>query len=173
MSEGTPTALSVCVREHAACVRIAGQAKFTSATDFKNLILQLQSDGCTEIVLDLTECTLMDSTFLGVMTAAARRCDTTRHEGGQCILGLFNPTERVLESLENLDVLRLFKVFNDRPHLGSFERVAEGKASRVEITRTCFEAHEALRNTSDENERRFKDATEFFRRNLDESEGKE
>lgn len=173
MSEGAPTSLSVCVRDHVACVRVVGQAKFTSATDFKNLVLQLQKDGCTEIILDLTECTLMDSTFLGVMTGAARRCEAARKEGRQCILGLFHPTERVLESLENLDVLRLFTVFNDRPSLGSFERVEDGNTTRVELNRTCFEAHETLMNTNLENERRFKDATEFFRKNLGEDDGKE
>lgn len=173
MSEGAATSLSVCVRDHMACVRITGQAKFTSATDFKNLLLQLQKDGCTEVVLDLTDCSVMDSTFLGVMTSAARRFDAARHEGRQCVLGLFHPTERVLESLENLDVLRLFTVLNDRPQLGAFKRVEEGHASRGEITRTCYEAHEALMKLSPENERRFRDATEFFRQNLDGEEGKE
>jgi anti-anti-sigma factor len=173
MSEGAPTSLSVCVREQIACVRIVGQAKFTSATDFKNLLRQLQKDGCTEIVLDLTECSLMDSTFLGVMTAAARRCETSRQEGKPCVLKLCHPTDRVLESLENLDVLRLFTVQNDGPPFSAFKRVEDGNVTRVELNRTCLEAHETLMDTSPENERRFKDATEYFRKNLSEQEGKE
>jgi hypothetical protein len=40
------------------------------------------------------------------------------------------------------------------------------------MTRTCLEAHQALMKTSEENARRFKDATEFFEKNLREEEGK-
>jgi anti-anti-sigma factor len=173
MSEGASTSLSVCLRGHTACVRVTGQAKFTSATDFKNLLLQLQKDGCTEFILDLTDCSLMDSTFLGVMTAAARRFEAARQEGRPCILALFHPTERVLESLENLDVLRLFTVLKDRPEFGAFKRIEESNTSRLEMNRTCYEAHETLMKTNPENERRFRDATEFFRKNLGNGEGKE
>ncbi len=173
MSEGVPTSLSVCVRDHMACVRVTGQAKFTAATDFKNLLLQLQQAGCTDFILDLTQCTLMDSTFLGVMTGAAKRCELTRQEGKPCSLGLFHPTEKVLEALENLDVLRMFTVLIDPPPLNSFQRVEDGKTTRGELTRTCFEAHQTLMNTCPDNERRFKDATEFFRKNLQDEEGQE
>ena len=80
---------------------------------------------------------------------------------------------RVLESLENLDVLRLFTVLKDRPEFDAFRRVEEGNTSRLEMNRTCYEAHETLMKTSPENERRFRDATEFFRKNLGNGEGKE
>ena len=173
MSEGAPTSLAVCVHDRVACVRVTGQAKFTSATDFKNLLVQLQKDGCTEIVLDLSGCSLMDSTFLGVMTAAARRCEVSRHEGKPCVLKLCHPTERVLESLENLDVLRLFTVENDGPPFAAFKRVEDGNVTRVELNRTCLEAHETLMDTNPENERRFKDAAEYFRKNLRQQDGTE
>jgi anti-anti-sigma factor len=173
MSEGVSTSLSVCVHDHVACVRVTGQAKFTAATDFKNLLLQLQQDGCTEVILDLTSCSLMDSTFLGVMTGAARRCEAARQAGKACTLALFHPTERVLEALENLDVLRMFTVLTDPPQFNAFKRVGDSNTTRVEMTRTCFEAHETLMNTGPENERRFRDATEFFRKNMQEDEGKE
>lgn len=173
MSGGAPTRLSVCVRDHLACVRIAGRANFTSSVDFKKLLQQLQQDGCTEIVLDLTECSLMDSTFLGVLAGAGMKCDAARHEGRQCLIELFHPTERILELLDNLGVLNLFTILSDAPQLDAFHRVDEGKTTRVELNRTCFEAHKTLMNTSPDNERRFKDATEFFEKNLREEEGKE
>jgi len=42
----------------------------------------------------------------------------------------------------------------------------------VELNRTCYEAHQTLMNTTPDNERRFRDATEFFKKNLGESERK-
>ena len=172
MSEGTSTSLSVCVRDHVACVRVIGQAKFRAATDFKNLLLQLQQDGCTDIILDLTQCPLMDSTFLGVMTVMARKCETAKKEGKPCSLKLYHPSERILEALANFEILGTFTVIKDPPETGAFQRVEDSNTTRLEITRTCHEAHKALMDTCEHNARRFKDATEFFEKNLREEEGK-
>ena len=173
MNGGAPTSLSVCVRDHVACVRVTGRANFTSSVDFRKLLQQLRDDGCTEIVLDLTECALMDSTFLGVLASAACKCEASRHNGHGCIIELYHPTERVLELLDNLGVLNLFKILNDVPQLGAYKRVNPSDSTRTDLNRTCFEAHQALMKTSEENARRFKDATDFFEKNLREDEGKE
>lgn len=172
MSDIPPSCLSVCVNRHAACVRIQGAAKFTSATQFKNLLVQLQGEGCTQIILDLSTCQMMDSTFLGVMASAALRCDAARQQGKAYSLELFRPSEKVLDSLENLDVLRLFTVTQQMPDLECFTQVEGDGVSRVELNRTCLEAHETLMKTSEENKRRFQDATAFFRKNLQDEEGK-
>ena len=171
MNGGSPTSLSVCVRDHIACVRVGGRATFSASVDFKKLLLQLQADGCTEIILDLKECTLMDSTFLGVLAGAAMKCDTARQNGSKNTIELFQPTERILELLDNLGVLPLFTVLTDAPQLGAFQRVTDGNATRGELNRACFEAHKTLMNMGPDNERRFKDATEFFEKNLREEEG--
>lgn len=173
MNGGSPTSLSVCVRENVACVRVGGRATFSSSVDFKKLLLQLQENGCTEIILDLKDCTIMDSTFLGVLAGAAMKCETARQGGSKNRIDLFQPSERILELLDNLGVLSLFTVLKDAPQLGAFQRVNDGKATRVELNRACFEAHKTLMNMGPDNERRFKDAAEFFEKNLRQDEGKE
>jgi anti-anti-sigma factor len=165
--------MSVCVRDHVACVRIAGRANLTATVDFKKLLQQLQEDGCREVILDLSHCTMMDSTFLGVLAKAARKCDDLRKQGRPFVIELLQPSERVLEMLENLDVVNLFTIVHEAPEFGAFKRIEQGNASRVELNRACLEAHETLMNTNADNERRFKDATEFFRQNLKKDEGKE
>lgn len=173
MNNGAATTLSVCVRDHAACVRIAGRANFTSSVDFKRLVQQLQDDGCKEIVLDLRECRLMDSTFLGVLANIGARCDEARAQGHNCLVELFQPSERVTELLDNLGVLNLFTIINEAPGFECFDAVKESHTSKDELNRTCYEAHQRLMQTSPENERRFRDATAFFERNLKNSENKE
>ena len=168
--EQPATTLSVCVRGNAACVKIAGRANFTSSPDFKRLMHQLREDGCESIVLDLTGCVLMDSTFLGVLARIGRESESGNGRPA-CRVELFNPTERVVELLDNLGVMGLFHVVHQAPDLGRFEPVQSGNASRVELNRTCLEAHQTLMDTSPENERRFKDAAEFFRKNLKENNG--
>ncbi len=64
----TPSAkMLVMVCEQFACIRIIGRANFNSSVDFKALFNELSQKGCNCIVLDLSECVLMDSTFLGVL----------------------------------------------------------------------------------------------------------
>ena len=59
--------ISVFVDDHFACVRIVGRPNFTSSVDFKTLLNELYQKGCEHFLLDLSECRLMDSTFLGVL----------------------------------------------------------------------------------------------------------
>jgi anti-sigma B factor antagonist len=172
MNSTAVTTLSVCVRDHAACIRIVGMANFTSSVDFKRLMHQLQDDGCNEIVLDLRECRLMDSTFLGVMAGIGTRCDAMRAQGKNCIIELFRPTDRVADLLDSLGVLELFTIIHETPNFDCFQPIVEGGASKTELTRTCLEAHRKLMETSPENERRFKDASEFFAKALRDAEQK-
>lgn len=184
MNPGAASTLSVCVRERAACIRIVGRANFTSSVDFKRLVHQLQEDGAREIVLDLRECRLMDSTFLGVLAGLGSKCSAPSENSaaaneqgaanGQkpgCIIELYQPSERVTELLDNLGVLELFRVINDAPPFDCFHPVEDGGASRTEINRTCLDAHRKLMETSPENERRFKDAADYFAKSLRESDG--
>ena len=50
-----------------ACIRISGRATFTLAVDFKTLMTALAQKGCVYFVIDLAQCSLMDSTFMGVL----------------------------------------------------------------------------------------------------------
>jgi anti-anti-sigma regulatory factor len=168
MNEGAQTSLSVCVRDKAACVRVTGRAKFNAATDFKRLIEQLQRDGCTELVIDLAQCSVMDSTFLGILNSAGRKCDAARREGRPCEIKLLHAPECVLESLENFEALQFFTVVNEAPAFGVFKRVDESSPSRLDMNRTCYEAHRSLMENSSDNQRRFKDAAEFFKKGLEE-----
>ena len=62
-----PAKMWVFVGERFACIKISGRANFTSSIDFKTVVQELRQKGCNYFVLDLSECALMDSTFLGVL----------------------------------------------------------------------------------------------------------
>ena len=80
-----------------------------SSPDFKTLLTELNQKGYSRFIVDLSECVLMDSTFLGVLAGfglkANPNCAT-----GKCEVELANPNARISELLENLGVLPLFKV---------------------------------------------------------------
>ena len=79
-----------------AVVRITGCANFASSVPFKKLVNGLIERGCAKFTLDLTDCKLMDSTFLGVLVGVAPRPSAPRDP----------PAQRVRVQLVRLGVLR-------------------------------------------------------------------
>lgn len=146
-------------------VQINGRANFTSSVDFKSLLDQLLQRGYTCFILDLTECVLMDSTFLGVLAGFGLKLNSPQVDKIDRTIQLYNPNARISELLENLGVLHLFKVTEGSvttPDGATSHDVQPTNASREQVTRTCLEAHRTLMDINPENVTRFKDVTAFL-----------
>jgi anti-sigma B factor antagonist len=158
--------LSVLVGKDFACVKIAGRANFTFSPDFKTLLAELIQKGYEHFIIDLSECVLMDSTFLGVLAGFGIKLNqSAKSPDGR--IELSNPNARVTELLENLGVLQLFKIINGSLSLSGEECVpAPVNPSHEEITRTSLEAHQALMAVNPDNVPRFKDVTQFLTEDL-------
>ncbi len=160
-----PAKLLVMVGESYACIRIIGRANFTASVDFKALVDELGSRGCNCYVLDLSECVLMDSTFLGVLAGlgvkpGSGKADSTAHG-----IELFNPGPRIVELLETLGVLHLFKVTQGAvtpPVPTQAMEHTPAEPTREQVTRTCLEAHQTLMDLSPANAAKFKDVAQFL-----------
>ena len=159
--------MMVSVGDHSAFVQINGRANFTSSVDFKTLLDQLLQKGFTCFVLDLTECVLMDSTFLGVLAGFGLKFNSPQPDKIDRNIQLFNPNSRIYELLENLGVLHLFKVTEGNCNAPADPAdVQSTNASREQVTSTCLEAHKTLMNLNPENVTRFKDVTAFLAEDL-------
>jgi anti-sigma B factor antagonist len=159
--------LSVLVCKSFACIKIAGRGNYVSSPDFKTLLNELTAKGYRRIIIDLSECVLMDSTFLGVLAGFGLKMQTAN--SGQQGIELINVNARVAELLENLGVARLFKMTGGPLQLpGDVKTGAPDPASptREEITRTCLEAHQTLMTMNPENAARFKDVARFLAEDL-------
>jgi anti-sigma B factor antagonist len=160
--------LSVLVGKNFACVKIAGRANFASSPDFKTLLNELAQKGFGHFIIDLSECVLMDSTFLGVLAGFGMKLNPNGAPAERGI-ELHNATARVSELLENLGAVHLFKLTS-----GEIKLPGEAKASTPEsinpsheqITRTSLEAHETLMAMNPENVARFKDVAQFLAEDL-------
>ena len=162
-----PGKLSVLVCKSFACVKIAGRANYVSSPDFKTLLNELSGKGYRRFIIDLSECVLMDSTFLGVLAGFGLKLPPG-NSGAQGI-ELFNANARVAELLENLGVARLFKMTGGVLQLpGDIKNGTPGSASPTytEIARTCLEAHQTLMAMNPENAARFKDVAQFLAEDL-------
>jgi len=169
MSNG-PANLSVWVGDDLVCVRIAGRASFQCSVDFKTLINSLIDKGHMRFVLDLTECQLMDSTFLGVLAGLGSRFAQDSNSKRPVSIELLNPSPRITDLVDNLGISHLFKIEQGANPLPTetLNRVEKNSCTtdRKETTRTCLEAHRVLMEVNPANVAKFKDVTRFLEEDL-------
>jgi anti-sigma B factor antagonist len=153
----------VLIGEKFACVKISGRANFSSSIDFRTVVTELWQKGYGYFVLDLSECQLMDSTFLGVLAGFGLKMNQAKPDGGNHAIELLNPNARITELLENLGVLHLFRVTQGTAPVAAEGREIECKdPDRVEAKRACLEAHQTLMAINPANAPKFKDLTQFL-----------
>ena len=152
-----------------ACIKISGRANFNSSIDFKILVNELLQKGFITFVLDLSECVLMDSTFLGVLAGFGLKMTPGSSEPCQAAIELLNPNVRITELLENLGVLHLFKLTQGQLKLPEGTEALAHNApnpTREEVTRACLDAHKTLMEINPDNVPKFKEVTQFLAEDL-------
>ncbi len=160
----------VSIADAVVMIKIPGGATFHSSLDFKTLIQELRNRGHERFLLDLRDCLVMDSTFLGVLAGLGQRLTAAPGAGEHSRMKLMCPSPRVSDLLENLGVTHLFNMVNGFPTVPqSFEAVAPaaGQPSKEEISRTCLEAHLTLMDLNPANIPKFKDVTRFLAEDLE------
>jgi anti-anti-sigma factor len=160
--------LSVLVGKNFVCLKICGRANFASSPDFKTLLNELAQKGFNHFIIDLAECVLMDSTFLGVLSGFGIKLNPNGApaNGG---IELHNVSARVAELLENLGAAHLFKITSGPLQLPADLATCTPQSknpTHEEITRTSLEAHETLMAMNPENVARFKDVAQFLTEDL-------
>ncbi len=152
-----------------ACVKISGHANFTFSLNFRTLVSELQQKGYGCFVIDLSECLLMDSTFLGVLAGIGLKLAGDDAGNGHGEVELLNPNPRISELLDHLGVLPLFKVKREVRDLAGVAETSlpePAAPSRVELKRACLEAHQTLMALNPANVAKFKDITQFLAEDL-------
>ncbi|HEY2329497.1 MAG TPA: STAS domain-containing protein [Verrucomicrobiae bacterium] len=156
------------VGKNFACIKIAGRANFASSPDFKTLLSELAQKGFGHFIIDLSECVLMDSTFLGVLAGFGMKLNPNGAPAERGI-ELHNATARVSELLENLGAAHLFKTTTGELKLPADVKTCTPESinpTHEQITRICLEAHQTLMAMNPENVARFKDVAQFLAEDL-------
>ena len=137
--------------------------------DFKTLINTLREQGHKRFVLEVSECQLMDSTFLGVLAGLGLKFNDERNGHEPASLELLNPSDRIFDLIENLGIEHLFQIHKGAtPEVGELSPVGKpGSApDRTETTRICLEAHRLLMEINPANVAKFKDVAKFLEEDL-------
>lgn len=156
------------VGKNFACIKIAGRANFASSPDFKTLLSELAQKGFGHFIIDLGECVLMDSTFLGVLAGFGMKLNPNGAPAERGI-ELHNATARVSDLLENLGAVHLFNLTTGPMTLPADVKTCTPESinpSHEQIARTSLEAHETLMAMNPDNVARFKDVTQFLAEDL-------
>jgi anti-anti-sigma regulatory factor len=119
--------------------------------------------GSRAFVIDLAECELMDSTFMGTLAGIALRL----REIGSGSLTVLNPNTRNLSLLENLGLDHLFSFelpegVRAMPQPAAQQTLPAAQDAAAQHA-TVLSAHEALVEADPENEERFKDVLELLK----------
>jgi anti-anti-sigma regulatory factor len=167
MSRPAPEIL-VCSENGSVCIRIRGRADVSVSIAFKELLRGLRERHFEHYELELSECQIMDSTFLGVLCGFAQKCEEEL-SGADHRPILFNPNDRVTGLLTSLGVDEMFEFCHGNPRdRGPCEPLAtpDGKPDHESLGATSLEAHRTLMSLNPENIPKFKDLTEFLAEDL-------
>lgn len=157
--------LFVAVEGGIVYVRVVGRGTFASGVDFKALLEGVIRQGHKRIAVDLRDCPLMDSTFIGLLTSFGMQLPPLGGSG----ISLHHVNDRILGLLGNLGVAHLFLACNPGdgiPEHLTVRPAGSAGGSHADLQRTCLEAHEKLMEANPENVARFKDVTRFLAEDL-------
>ena len=164
-----PAQLFVAVEDGTVYVRVVGRATYASSVDLKSLFESQIGKGRREIAVDLRQCPLMDSTFIGLLAAFGMQLRPGPGSG----ISLYCGNERIRGMLSNLGVNHLFIICEpdeDIPSHRTAQPAERGSTSHAELQRTCLEAHRKLMEINPENVARFKDVARFLAEDLKKAE---
>ncbi len=149
-------------------VKVEGKGSFLNSGNLKEFAREMLDRGYREFVVDLADCAMMDSTFMGTMASVALRL----RELGHGHLHIVHCGNRSQELLSGLGLDQIFDIRGNgagRPECGALERapvVRSPEERKKEQTETMLAAHEALCEAAPENILRFKDVLDFLRQDL-------
>jgi len=165
--DASSASVQVLVEGGVVVLRIVGKANCIGSCKFKVAVEQFVAKGFGEFILELSDCTLMDSTFLGVLAGFVLE---DGQASGKRHFKLLNANERVHELIENLGVDTLFDLREESLASESPDQavtsVDELPARKSEICRTSLQAHEVLMRFNHQNRERFKDVARFLAEDL-------
>jgi anti-sigma B factor antagonist len=160
------SSILVGVNGPAVWVRVEGKGNFLNSGSLKEFAQEMVNRGYREFVIDLENCVMMDSTFMGTLAAVALRLK----EIGQGHLHVVHCGERSRDLLSGLGLDQIFDIRSNGATAPECEEVkknaVDGTEAKKETTETMLEAHQALCDAAPENLSRFKDVLEYLKQDL-------
>jgi len=145
-------------------MRVDGRGNFQNCGCVKEFFQRMISKGHRQYVLDLAQCELMDSTFMGTLAAVT----FSLREKGCEMLRIVRANARNHSLLEGLGLDNLFRLepaAGDPPPHSLHTAGSHGQPPRAQ-REAILSAHEALVEADPRNAVRFQDVIEYLRHEI-------
>jgi anti-anti-sigma factor len=164
----TPSSILVGTANKIVWIKVEGKGSFLNSAGVKEFAKEMVNRGHREFVVDLRNCPVMDSTFMGTLAMIALRL----REIGQGNLRVVNLNERNHDLLTNLGLDQLFSMeeLEIKEATPAIDALKPANADRAAQAETMLEAHEALVEADAENLTKFKDVLEYLKQDLHRAE---
>jgi anti-sigma B factor antagonist len=169
ISEGS---IRVGVQSGVVWIRVEGKGSFQNSTALKDFAKAMMARGHRRFVVDLEQCPLMDSTFMGTLAGIALRMQGV--DPGLVEVVRLNARTRSL--LSNLGLDQILRLCDEVPgERGQSvppeapetpETLSQVPCDKRTQAATMLEAHQAVVDVNPENQAKFKDVLEFLRQDL-------
>jgi anti-anti-sigma regulatory factor len=162
------SSIQVGVNGSAVWVRVEGRGSFLNSGNLKEFAQEMVTRGYREFVIDLQNCAMMDSTFMGTMAGVALRLK----ELGHGHLRVVHCGNRSLELLSGLGLDQIFSISSNGTNAPECQSLVDTESGQVpddskeEQAQTMLDAHEALCQAAPENFLRFKDVLDYLKQDL-------
>jgi anti-sigma B factor antagonist len=143
-------------------IRVQGKGSSSISMALRDFARKMIHRGAREFIVDLHDCPMMDSTFMGTLAGIS----LSLTDLGEGCLSLVNLNERNAESLSSLGLDQLFRVSVSAIKNEERTLPISTEENRVARAQAMLEAHEALIKTAPENLPKFKDVVHFLEEEL-------
>ena len=162
----TPSILVGC-NHKVVCIRVQGKGSFQNSTGIKDFAAAMIRRGHRDFVVDLAQCPVMDSTFMGTLAFIAQRLLAL----GQGGLYVIKANERNTDLLEGLGLNQIISLNGQEAAIYAEEFAADELLPSVPTdkhatTETMIAAHQALVDADPDNLCKFKDVLDYLKQDL-------
>jgi anti-anti-sigma regulatory factor len=145
---------------------VEGKGSFLNSGSLKQFATEMVNRGYREFIMDLENCVMMDSTFMGTMAGVALRLK----ELGEGHLHVVHCGVRSRDLLSGLGLDQIFDIHSNgaaAPECRQLHQEAQAsEQGKTETSHAMLEAHEALCEAAPENFLRFKDVLDYLKQDL-------
>lgn len=164
------TSLYYALSDRLVWVRITGRANCMVGADFLALVQGLRQNGYHHFSLDLRECALMDSSFLGTLAGLEQELGLQNLSAGVDAITLVAPNTRVTDLIRSLGLDEYFSLTSagvSFPEQWIPVPPTSARNSSETCSRISYDAHKVIVQLNPANEPRFRDVLDFLKEDLE------
>mgnify|MGYP001817761085 CR=1 FL=1 len=164
--------------ERVVWIRVEGKGSFQNSPELKEFAQVMIGRGAQRFVVDLENCPVMDSTFMGTLVGIVSQLSAAA--GDEFGLEIINANGRNLQLVESLGLDQVFQLDRDGSSWPDLRKAVSEQISggceqqlehidleKRENTEHVLTAHQALAGADEENVPRFRDVIEFLKKELE------